>query len=519
MHFDDRREELLDRAYRRGYALRRRRRSTAALAALAAIAVVAAGVATLSSPAGDHKISVVQPPARVQPPCAAGIDAVPAAEVPSDVAAWADGRPVVGGGQLWTAESAMHVAGTPVGPAWDLKFPWFTKPSGLPQISARRLDGPGTFSSDVNHALDSRGAWVVSSLQFSTPGCWEVTGRFQSSTLTFRVAIGPVPTSAVFANQHDGLGLTFRCNVPSAADPTCDFSILSSSDAGRTWSHVGGMQGIAYAGWRGYPDIELAASGSDVWVWGTRTFASHDGGRTFQDARVSGIVSALVPEGDTVWATTHPCALCSTHTLVSAPVDGGAWTTVPGFPDLRDPYAVLVRPSATVAYVVGSDTHAVLYRTDDAGQNWQSRALPPPPPASPRTATVALAALGSDQVWMLDGGIAPGQDQEKALYRSDDGGQHWILLADTGAHQRPGVGQLPAKGLGLVLTVVTAQRIWIALDRGPFVGTLDGGATWFDTGITTQVEQVLFVDPLHGWAWNGGGYQTTDGTHWIPITG
>jgi hypothetical protein len=283
---------------------------------------------------------------------------------------------------------------------------------------------------------------------------------------------------------------------------------------------VGGVRGIRYRGWRGYPDIELAASGSNVWVYGTRTFESHDGAGTFHNARFDGIVNALVPEGDTVWATTQRCAQCATNTLRSAPIGGGTWQAMPGFPDLGDPYVALARPSATVAYVVGKDTHAVLYRTGDGGHSWQSHVLPPVPPASARTATVALAALGSDQVWMLNGGSAPGRDQQKALYRSADGGQHWILVADT-ATARRGVGHLTTRGLSLSLTVVTPQRMWIPTSDHPgrFIGTIDGGAHWLDTGITTHIEQVLFVDPLHGWAWNGGGYQTTDGKNWVPITG
>lgn len=519
MRSNDRRAELLDRAYRRGYALRWRRRVQTTFAGLIVIAVVAAGAVSLTRGHGDHKVTVVQPSTTTLPAtCVTAIDAVPAAQVPRDVAAWAGGAPVIGEGALWTIVSAVHVGPTHNGPTWDLKFPWYTKPNGLPVINARRLDGPGTFHSSVDRAVDSRGAWVASSLAFSNPGCWEVTARFRSSTLRFRVPISSPPSTVEFADQTNGVGLTFNCKVPPAADPVCNFDILSSSDAGQSWTRVGGVQAIAYPGWRGYPDIELAASGPNVWVYGTRTFVSHDGGRTFAEVHLAGLVSALVPEGDTVWVASRACALCPTRTLQSSSIGGGPWTTIAGFPNLGDPYVDLVRPSATVAYVVGSDTHSILFRTGDGGRTWQARKLPPPASSWDRTATVTLAALGSDQVWMLNGASAPGRNQQKALYRSDDGGQRWTLVADTNP-ARPGVGHLPARGLGLGLTVVTPQRIWIALDRGPFVGTLDGGRQWLDTGITTHVEQILFVDPLHGWAWNGGGYRTTDGTHWTLVAG
>jgi hypothetical protein len=115
---------------------------------------------------------------------------VPSADVPGDVLAWAGGRDVIGSGALWTARSATAVAPTPLDGGWYLKFPWVTRPHGLPEITGRRLDGPGTFHADVNDATDSRGTWVVSGLYFSTAGCWEVTARYAGSTLTMNLAAG-----------------------------------------------------------------------------------------------------------------------------------------------------------------------------------------------------------------------------------------------------------------------------------------------------------------------------------------
>jgi hypothetical protein len=519
MTSDDHRAELLDRAYRRGYALRRRRRALASIAGLATIAVIVAGVASVSTRHGDRKVSVVQQSTTTTTPptCVTGADPVPAAEVPTDVAAWAGGAPVIGEGALWTVLSATHVRATPYNGGYNLKFPWLTRPDGPPVIDARRIDGPGTFHADANRSFDARGVFEMSGLEFSTAGCWEVTAHYLSSTLQFRVLVSPTPTDAVFVDQNNGFGLDSTCNVPPAADPVCDFDIFSSSDAGRSWTRVGGERAVAYPGWRGYPDIELAASGSNVWVYGTKSFESHDGGRTVRDAGFGGIASALVPEGNDVWVLSRTCALCTSETLLSAPVNGGQWTTIPGFPDLRDPYVALVRPSATVAYVVGTDTHPDLYRSDDAGRSWQSHPLPPAPPASPRTYTVSLAASGADQVWMLNGGDASGRSQQKALYRSDDGGAHWILVADTG-DQREGVGRLPSPGLTQSLTVATPQDIWVAFSRGPFTGSVDGGLHWLDTGIDYHIAGIDFVDPLHGWAWNGDpSYRTTDGRTWEQI--
>ncbi len=330
------------------------------------------------------------------------------------------------------------------------------------------------------------------------------------------------PSSVTFESQSYGLGLTFSCAVPPAADPVCAFSVAASRDAGRTWTRVGGVSGIRYAGWRGYPDLELAADGPNVWVYGTRTFASHDGGVTFEDQRLKGFVSALVPKADNVWVAIQSCALCPTNTLMAAPLTGGSWTTIAGFPDVGDPYVDLVRPTATVAYVVGRDTHTVMYGTSDAGRSWQTRPLPPHPPSSTQTNTVAIAAFGAHQIWMLGGGDASTQDQQKALYRSDDGGTHWILVADTSSPPLGSVGHLPERGLGFSLTVETAQRIWIPLGQGPFIASFDGGTTWFDTRVSTptlhHISQLVFVNGV-GWAWGGDtNFRTTDGEHWNAIT-
>lgn len=326
-----------------------------------------------------------------------------------------------------------------------------------------------------------------------------------------------VPSSVAFADQNDGVGLRFSCAVPPAGDPVCAFVVVVSHDAGHTWARVGGVSDIVYAGWRGYPDIELAADGPNVWIYGTRTFASHDGGHSFEDQHLPGIVSALVPRGDTVWATLQPCALCPTDTLVSAPLNGGAWKSLSSFPNVGDPYVELLRPSAAVAYVVGLDTHTALYRSADGGHTWQAAALPPRPPSSLQTNTVTIAAFGAHEIWMLSGGDAATQNQQKALYRSEDGGTHWTLVADTRASTASKIGHLPLRGLGLTLTVETPQRIWIPLDRGPFVGSVDGGHRWFDTLVSSHVSQVMFIDGI-GWAWNGDiSYRTTDGQRWKRI--
>ena len=159
-----------------------------------AVAVVVTGCTpTASSTSGNVMRAVEKTPRPAA--CAASIVTVPKAKVPADVARWAGGAPVVGHGALWTIRSAINVPAARQPNGWYfLKFPWYARPFGLPSISGRRVDGAGSFRGDANQAVDARGVWVVSSLEFSHPGCWEVTSRYRHSTIRFHLH--------VLANKH-----------------------------------------------------------------------------------------------------------------------------------------------------------------------------------------------------------------------------------------------------------------------------------------------------------------------------
>jgi hypothetical protein len=149
-------------------------------------------LATACSSSGTHHAATTTPsasPTTATHACVSGIDGVSRSSVPPDVVAL--GVPVVGESGLWTVRSALAVRGLYQQGAWRVKFPWFTRPIGLPQISARRLDGPGVFRYDTNLATDEKGRhFVTSTLVFSARGCWEVTGSFRSSSLRFRLHVG-----------------------------------------------------------------------------------------------------------------------------------------------------------------------------------------------------------------------------------------------------------------------------------------------------------------------------------------
>ncbi|MDQ1519499.1 MAG: repeat-like domain, partial [Actinomycetota bacterium] len=214
--------------------------------------------------------------------------------------------------------------------------------------------------------------------------------------------LSALPSEVVFVDATHGYGLLSQCNEPSNADPVCDILIGGSSDGGRTWVEVGRIAQVRYAGWRGYPFIDLAVSGKHVWVYGSRTFSSADGGKSFAESHPGGIVSAFVATRDGAWAAVRDCApsvTCATK-LASVPIGGGTWRVFANAPAITYPYVQLVRPTSTVAYLLPRDGSGIAYRTTDRGRSWHALQLPKfPGPA-------ALAAFGPSRVWVL------WQDQE-----------------------------------------------------------------------------------------------------------
>ena len=73
------------------------------------------------------------------------------------------------------------------------KFGWQTAVGGRFLVEGRRLDGPAPrmWAENATGQPDSPG-FHATALVFSTPGCWEVTGRVGDASLTFVVKVEKV---------------------------------------------------------------------------------------------------------------------------------------------------------------------------------------------------------------------------------------------------------------------------------------------------------------------------------------
>jgi hypothetical protein len=96
-----------------------------------------------------------------------------------------------GNGKLWVGglwDDGVIEAGpdfVDAGGSVGMKFGWWREVSGRLGISGRRLDGSAPpLRADVPDGYRPRG-FQASGVWFPTEGCWEVTGRVGSTSLTF----------------------------------------------------------------------------------------------------------------------------------------------------------------------------------------------------------------------------------------------------------------------------------------------------------------------------------------------
>lgn len=92
---------------------------------------------------------------------------------------WPDGRVVFKPGGPGTID--------PTDGTLSMKWPWWRSVTGVLVISGRRLDAPsrpmGPY--DVRAAGYGATGFLPTALAFPSPGCWEVTGKVGSASLTF----------------------------------------------------------------------------------------------------------------------------------------------------------------------------------------------------------------------------------------------------------------------------------------------------------------------------------------------
>ena len=138
---------------------------------------------------------------------------------------------------------------------------------------------------------------------------------------------------------------------------------------------------------------------------------------------------------------------------------------------------------------------AGLWCSDDAGLSWQ-----PVVGTLPHTAVMAVAV--SPLAEQQGSGVLWAGTEPSALFRSEDGGQTW--------QEQPGLQDLPSKATWrfpprpwthhvrwIEPDATVAERIFVGIELGGVMRSVDGGATWEDHKVQAQADcHTLRTHPL-----------------------
>jgi photosystem II stability/assembly factor-like uncharacterized protein len=331
-----------------------------------------------------------------------------------------------------------------------------------------------------------------------------------------------------FVDARHGWTLVWGC------DPACTAAVDSTNDGGASWTRLASI-GPFHAGEGRSAQVAFSDELNGYVVLGPPTppststsgqqnletlFLTHDGGRTWRASRPPGPVLRVAAGSGEDWALTGTCdanARCQDALTVS--VDRGrTWTQRSVLPPMP-PSPLFVRDRQS-GWIYASDLEATttLLYTGDGGRHWSPQRSP-----CPSTANAALAVTEGGHLWLVCGGEPGAGQQQKSVFRSTDGGEHWQLTASSGLGSSPPTGTIGGSGYVGVLAASSDQKAWLGLNRGTLGSTDDGGTTWASQPSFPPPEVFFgglqFIDSQTGWAGvvitsdsrGNGIYRTTDG--------
>ncbi len=314
---------------------------------------------------------------------------------------------------------------------------------------------------DINTTPTADGRIWTGSLsgpQSSTDGItWELSreGMPATSESNYTLAIESVLVDPV----GEGRLLAFNGNQRNWAAPgavgadgawTGDGSVWESSDAGNSWSQLGT---VAPGG-----NVRAAAFSND----GSLLYAAvaSRGVFTSTDGQTWTAAAEGLPHANAYDVTTHP-----TDPLT-------AWVALGEGPE-----------------VDGSFVAGGIWKTTDGGASWTASndglSIVSNATAGNTGSFHQIVVAPSDPDRLYTSNVAPGQ---AAIYRSDDGGSSWQIIAD-GATARPNPYEGALRAFDIGVHPADADRVVIGSDD-TLLGTTDGGATWTD--LTTNEAQSGF---------------------------
>jgi photosystem II stability/assembly factor-like uncharacterized protein len=257
------------------------------------------------------------------------------------------------------------------------------------------------------------------------------------------------PQSVSFVSQEQGFLLG-----PAAGSRAV---LATTTDAGRTWSHLTTLPGSAKAVGVRFATPQIG------FLFGSTYAVTTDGGRSWTTQPSPGVITDLETMNGHVYALVAPCARCRQVTLYAATTAAPALRRVAGVPPLTGD-AVSVSVYADSAYVLDTvkGGPGTVWSTRDGAQ-WSQQ-------TSPCGTTMGLITQWSDS------GVAAACDvrlfgvgkESKRVFVSTDGARDWTPLAT------------PPTRVGYINSVSASgpDNVVVGDDQSGLDVTTDGGKHW-----------------------------------------
>ena len=147
--------------------------------------------------------------------------------------------------------------------------------------------------------------------------------------------------------------------------------------------------------------------------------------------------------------------------------DGGAWRRIDGsFEDPPEVHAVLIDPRRPERVLIG--TQNGIFRSNDRGDSWRRLSAP-----VPDNAVWSLIRDPTDLDVVLAG------YEPAALFRSADDGESWTQVELPASYPDVAMGpEMPKRVTGIAIGGGSRSEIYLSLEIGGLLRSLDGGKRW-----------------------------------------
>jgi len=293
-------------------------------------------------------------------------------------------------------------------------------------------------------------------------------------------------------------------SAPPPEPEDCEGRIYRTDDGGQSWrlEHRGSVGQFVFADTR----IGLGVNSNSYCPHSpcpSEVLRTTDGGRTWtQTYNSSERLSSLSIIGNEAWLLANSCGYddrgpCTWHLLKSTDL-GQTWNQLP-LP-LKALGLSISRPTAMDGWIAtmsgGGPAEGELWVTHDGGETWRSL----PHPMDRGLYGQAIFFRTPEEGWLLTGGLPGAGNQLKSLYRTNDGGTTWTMVAKSQLGTRQaGIGDLETAGYVGPVLFTSAQEGWILLSRRGLAHSSDGGKTWSMSMAGETFAAFHFLDAQHGW--------------------